>query len=146
MVKWIDNTTEILSISEMYKVEKQVCAQGITSLSLMEAAGEAIAEAVLNICEDGRILILCGLGNNGGDGFVAARLLENNGRKVRVLCLGAIDELNGDARASASNWTGEMCKFTPSLFEDTQVEDLRILHKALNKLYEKYEQLNPNAE
>ena len=78
MVKWIDNTTEILSISEMYKVEKQVCAQGITSLSLMEAAGEAIAEAVLNICEDGRILILCGLGNNGGDGFVAARLLENN--------------------------------------------------------------------
>ena len=121
MVKWIDNTTEILSISEMYKVEKQVCAQGITSLSLMEAAGEAIADAVLNICEDGRILILCGLGNNGGDGFVAARLLENNGRKVRVLCLGSIDELNGDARASASNWTGEMCKFTSSLFEDTQV-------------------------
>ena len=121
MATWIDNTTEILSISEMYKVDEEACAKGVTSLKLMESAGAAIAEVVQRNYEGGRILILCGLGNNGGDGFVAARLLKDSGRNVRVVCLGAIDEIKGDARESASNWTGEICPFTPSIFEDTQV-------------------------
>jgi hydroxyethylthiazole kinase-like uncharacterized protein yjeF len=121
MTKWIDNTTEILSVSEMYKADEEACTTGLTSLNLMESAGAAIAEVVQNICNDGRILILCGLGNNGGDGFVAARLLKNIGRNVRVVCLGTIDEIKGDARESASNWTDEIGQFSPSIFEDVQV-------------------------
>jgi NAD(P)H-hydrate epimerase len=72
--------------------------QGVPSLDLMERAGIGVARAVEQLASDGPVTVLCGKGNNGGDGLVAARLLRDAGRKVDVLTAGPPDELKGDAR------------------------------------------------
>jgi ADP-dependent NAD(P)H-hydrate dehydratase / NAD(P)H-hydrate epimerase len=72
--------------------------QGVPSLDLMERAGIGVARAVEQLAPDGPVTVLCGKGNNGGDGLVAARLLRRAGREVDVLTAGPPDELKGDAR------------------------------------------------
>jgi ADP-dependent NAD(P)H-hydrate dehydratase / NAD(P)H-hydrate epimerase len=72
--------------------------QGVPSLNLMERAGIGVARAVEQLAPDGPVTVLCGKGNNGGDGLVAARLLRDAGREVDVLTAGPPDELKGDAR------------------------------------------------
>ena len=72
--------------------------QGVPSLDLMERAGIGVARAVEQLVPDGPVTVLCGKGNNGGDGLVAARLLRDAGREVDVLTAGPPEELKGDAR------------------------------------------------
>jgi len=74
--------------------------QGIPSLNLMEAAGRALAEAVVELAPRGPVRIVCGKGNNGGDGFVAARLLREVGFAVEALLIWPADEVKGDAAAN----------------------------------------------
>lgn len=81
--------------------------QGVDGLELMERAGAAVARAVQRIAPDGAVAVLCGKGNNGGDGLVVARLLRQSGYEVRVLCTAAPDELSGDARANLERVPGE---------------------------------------
>ncbi|HEV2820903.1 MAG TPA: NAD(P)H-hydrate dehydratase [Solirubrobacteraceae bacterium] len=71
--------------------------QGIASLELMERAGAGLARVVEEVAPDGPVAVVCGKGNNGGDGLVAGRLLRETGREVRILLLAAPDELRGDA-------------------------------------------------
>ncbi|HVY97034.1 MAG TPA: NAD(P)H-hydrate dehydratase [Solirubrobacterales bacterium] len=71
--------------------------QGVPSLELMEAAGGAVAEAVAGLSPQGPVRVVCGKGNNAGDGFVAARLLRAMGFEVEVLLLWPGEELGGDA-------------------------------------------------
>jgi NAD(P)H-hydrate epimerase len=73
----------------------------IPSLELMERAGAGLAALAMEVAPDGPIVIVCGKGNNGGDGLVAARLLREQWRDVRCLLLGERDELRGDAAAMA---------------------------------------------
>ena len=73
---------------------------GIPGLELMERAGRGLTELVVERVPEGRIVVVCGKGNNGGDGFVTARMLREQGREVTVLLLGEGDELKGDARAN----------------------------------------------
>jgi len=73
---------------------------GIPSIDLMEHAGTGLADIVGARVPDGRIVVVCGKGNNGGDGLVAARLLRERGREVDVALLGSGDELRGDAKAN----------------------------------------------
>ena len=65
--------------------------------------------------------MLCGPGNNGGDGFVAARLLAAEGREVRVALLGEINELRGDARINADRWPGPIIPLGPTALEDAAI-------------------------
>lgn len=74
--------------------------QGVPSLDLMERAGEGVARVVERLAPDGPLAVVCGKGNNGGDGFVAARLLRHAGREVHVLCTATAEELSGDARVN----------------------------------------------
>ena len=74
--------------------------RGVPSLELMEAAGLALAEAAQAAAAPGPIRIVCGKGNNGGDGLVAARLLAGWGHEVEVLLLWPAGELSGDAAAN----------------------------------------------
>src|SRR5919112_1498839 len=74
--------------------------RGVPSLELMEAAGRAVAEAVAGLGPDGPVRIVCGKGNNGGDGSVAARHLAAMGFEVDALLLWPGEELRGDAAAN----------------------------------------------
>src|ERR1700709_1124750 len=74
--------------------------QGIASLELMEAAGRAVAEAVARLSPQGPVRVVCGKGNNGGDGLVAARLLREMGFEAEALLLWPAAELSRDAAAN----------------------------------------------
>ena len=80
--------------------------RGIPSIELMERAGTGLAEAVCDLAPSGRIVVVCGKGNNGGDGLVAARVLRDHGRSVDVLLLGAGEELRGDAAVNLARLPG----------------------------------------
>src|SRR5664279_1778520 len=79
--------------------------QGIPSLALMERAGAGLADVVQARVPDGRVVVVVGKGNNGGDGLVTARLLRDAGREVDVQLLAAGEELRGDARANFDRLT-----------------------------------------
>jgi ADP-dependent NAD(P)H-hydrate dehydratase / NAD(P)H-hydrate epimerase len=98
--------TEILSNAEMAEADRLTITGGVASLTLMENAGKAVAQAVSGRqSAGGRVIVLAGPGNNGGDGFVAARLLAERGYAVTVLlAAGALDKLKGDAAAAAKAW------------------------------------------
>jgi len=82
--------------------------QRIPGLDLMERAGEGLAALVHELqLGDEPIAVVCGKGNNGGDGYVVARLLREAGRAVRVLTTAPIDQLQGDARTNAERLPGD---------------------------------------
>src|SRR6266480_3946311 len=74
--------------------------QGVPSLELMEAAGAAVAEAARDVARAGPARVVCGKGNNGGDGLVAARHLAGTGYQVEALLLWPAGELSADAKAN----------------------------------------------
>jgi NAD(P)H-hydrate epimerase len=80
---------------------------GVPGIELMERAGAGLAEVVQRLAPIGEIVIVCGKGNNGGDGLVCARLLRRLGREARVLLLGTPDELRGDARTNYERLEGD---------------------------------------
>ena len=79
--------------------------QGVPSLELMETAGEAVAAAVAELSPQGPVRVICGKGNNGGDGLVAARQLAETGFEVEALLLGPADELSDDAKANLERFS-----------------------------------------
>jgi len=81
--------------------------QGVDGLELMERAGTGVARAVERLAPDGPVTVLCGKGNNGGDGLVAARLLRESGRPVTVVCVAPPAQLTGDARVNLQRLAGE---------------------------------------
>jgi ADP-dependent NAD(P)H-hydrate dehydratase / NAD(P)H-hydrate epimerase len=81
--------------------------QGVPSLDLMERAGAGVARAVERLAPDGPVTVVCGKGNNGGDGLVAARLLREAGRAVTVVVVGRGADLGGDARENLLRLPGE---------------------------------------
>ena len=96
---------KIVSAAEMREIDRSTSERfGVPSLTLMENAGAAVARFVLSDYPQAeRVGILCGKGNNGGDGFVVARKLVEAGRAVRVLLLSDPEELRGDAAAMFQN-------------------------------------------
>jgi ADP-dependent NAD(P)H-hydrate dehydratase / NAD(P)H-hydrate epimerase len=92
---------KIVSVEEMRAIDRATSERfGVPSLTLMENAGAAVADYVLaHHPEARRIAVFCGKGNNGGDGFVAARRLHQCGKEVRVILLANPSDLRGDAAA-----------------------------------------------
>jgi len=91
---------KVLTAAEMAAADQRTVQGGVLIATLMENAGGAVARFVLmQYAEVQRVLVLCGKGNNGGDGFVAARFLAQAGKQVRVLLLAAEVGLQGDAAA-----------------------------------------------
>jgi hydroxyethylthiazole kinase-like uncharacterized protein yjeF len=80
--------------------------RGVDGLELMERAGAEVARAVERLHADGPVTVLCGKGNNGGDGLVVARLLRDAGRRVTVICTSSPDDFQGDAQANLERLPG----------------------------------------
>jgi len=99
-------SSAVLSCAEMGRADRFAVEAGIAGTDLMEAAGRAVARAIRERWPRQAAVVLCGPGNNGGDGFVVARLLHEQGWPVRVALLGDRAALQGDAAANARRWTG----------------------------------------
>src|SRR5437762_9794460 len=91
---------KIVTAAEMREIDRATSERfGVHSLTLMENAGASVADFVLSHYSSARrIVVICGRGNNGGDGFVAARRLHQRGKHVQVVLLADPAELRGDAR------------------------------------------------
>ena len=104
---------EVLTTSEMERADRLTIAAGTPGFSLMLSAGQAVAAAAMDLVEEGAILVVCGPGNNGGDGFVAAAELAAQGREVSVILMCERDALQGDAASAARGWKFPVLPFTP---------------------------------
>ncbi|HEY1933471.1 MAG TPA: NAD(P)H-hydrate dehydratase [Acetobacteraceae bacterium] len=105
--------TELLTPDEMGKADAAAPRLGVPGPVLMANAGRAVARAVRARFRPCRTLVLCGPGNNGGDGYVAARLLAQQGWPVAVAAL-APPRAGSDAAAAARHWHGPVAAFTPA--------------------------------
>jgi ADP-dependent NAD(P)H-hydrate dehydratase / NAD(P)H-hydrate epimerase len=97
----------LLTADEMYMADKLAIEGGISGVDLMENAGHAIVREMVSRLEPGPVAVLCGPGNNGGDGFVVARILSEAGWPTRLALLGDKSSLTGDAAHAANAWTKE---------------------------------------
>ncbi|WP_068031586.1 bifunctional ADP-dependent NAD(P)H-hydrate dehydratase/NAD(P)H-hydrate epimerase [Rhodoplanes sp. Z2-YC6860] len=96
---------ELLTTAEMAQADRLTIEGGVPGIRLMEAAGRAVADAVARHAP-GMVCVVAGPGNNGGDGFVCARILAGRGYRVRLLLLGDRDRLKGDAAEAFRSWSG----------------------------------------
>jgi hydroxyethylthiazole kinase-like uncharacterized protein yjeF len=104
---------EVLTTAEMERADRLTIAAGTPGFALMLSAGQAVAEAAMDLVEEGPIVVVAGRGNNGGDGFVAAAELAARGREVSVILLCERDSLQGDAASAARGWKYPVLPFNP---------------------------------
>jgi len=110
---------ELLTTAEMAEADRLAIAGGLAGIDLMEEAGRAVAEAVAARHPRGSTaVVVVGPGNNGGDGFVAARLLAERGFRVRVALVGERSRVKGDAARAATKWSGPTAPADPAGFLD----------------------------
>src|SRR3954447_21579150 len=104
---------EVLTTTEMEQADRLTIAAGTPGFALMLSAGQAVAQAAMDLVEQGPIVVVAGRGNNGGDGFVAAAELAARGREVSVILLCGRDTLTGDAALAAKGWKNPVLPFNP---------------------------------
>ncbi|MGE3870359.1 MAG: NAD(P)H-hydrate epimerase, partial [Pseudorhodoplanes sp.] len=112
---------ELLTNAEMTQADRLAGTLGISGMALMENAGRAVADAVARHPVSTPVAVVAGPGNNGGDGFVAARILAGRGYPVRMLLLGERDRLKGDAAEAAARWPGATEAASPAGLEGAAV-------------------------
>jgi hydroxyethylthiazole kinase-like uncharacterized protein yjeF len=105
---------ELLTTAEMGEADRLAITSGIPGMTLMENAGRAVADCIAQRHPPGtKVVVVAGPGNNGGDGFVAARLLAEQGFRVRLVTVGSRDRLKGDAAEAARRWVRAVEEFKP---------------------------------
>ena len=107
---------ELLSPTEMAAADRSTIQGGVPGHALMERAGAAVADIARKSWRGGPIIVLAGPGNNGGDGWVAARILRDAGYRVTVALHGDRSRLNGDAAVAAAHFSGKIAPATPGAF------------------------------
>ncbi len=139
---------ELLTPDEMYEADRLTIEAGTPGITLMENAGTACARVIMEVCAPAPVAVVAGPGNNGGDGFVIARLLAGAGWPVKLMLAGEVGKLKGDAALAAKAWTGEVLPAAPEHLKGAKVivdalfgaglargidGDLAKLVKAINK-------------
>jgi NAD(P)H-hydrate epimerase len=105
---------EILTVSQHAEVDRLSVLSGVSIQTLMENAGRQVANEIAKRWSRRKATVLCGPGNNGGDGYVAARHLEARGWSVDIVTIGNQAAASPEARAAAAAWKGPTHKFNPN--------------------------------
>ena len=130
--------TELLTAAQMKAIEAAAIASGqVTGLELMERAGRGVVAAIFAEWPDlqagtFRAVVLCGPGNNGGDGFVVARLLKQWGWEVEVFLYGTPEGMPADARVNYQRWMGMGEVVVLSFPETTDADEMLFTRAAYN--------------
>lgn len=127
---------EILTVAQMAACDRYAIAAGTPGITLMERAGAAVAQAVIARYQPRPVIVLCGPGNNGGDGFVAARYLADAGWPVRLALAGDPDALIGDAALAAAAWRqscGGICAAVPESLDGAELVVDAVLGAGLSR-------------
>lgn len=106
---------EILTTDQMYDADRRTIEGGVSGDQLMQNAGRAVFDEIVRHWSPRSVSVLCGPGNNGGDGFVIAKLLREQGWSVRLGLLGDLSDLKGDAALHAARWDGATERLSPAL-------------------------------
>lgn len=113
---------ELLTAEEMRRAERLTIEAGTPSLTLMENAGKGVTEEVVRrFARGSRVTVLCGPGNNGGDGFVSARSLRERGYHVRLALLGKTEDITRDAKEMARRWDESIEPMTLAALDGAEV-------------------------
>src|SRR5580692_7159530 len=105
---------DILTVAEMAAADQAAIDAGTPGIVLMQRAGEAVAAVIGERWTPRKTLVMCGPGNNGGDGFVVAKALAAAGYPVTVALDGERDGLMGDAALAAADWDGPAERLGPA--------------------------------
>ncbi len=111
----------LLTPVQMGQADRAAEAAGARGDAMMEAAGSGVAVAISGRWPMRPVVVLCGPGNNGGDGFVVARHLHAAGWTVKVALLGARDKLSGEAAHAAALWRNEVVPLTPPSLDGAEL-------------------------
>jgi len=111
----------LLRVAQMEEADRLTVAAGTPGVDLMRDAGTAVAREAMRRWSVRPALVLCGPGNNGGDGFVAASVLAASGWKVRVASLAPRERLRGDAAYHAARWTGVVESLDPRVLDGAEL-------------------------
>ncbi|MBJ7538654.1 NAD(P)H-hydrate dehydratase [Marinomonas transparens] len=115
------NDLLLLTVEQMARADSDAVRAGVPAVDLMAAAGKAVADAVQERWSPRPVLVLCGPGNNGGDGFVIARHLQQAGWPIRLAFLGNQAKLSAEAQYFYQAWQGDIADFSVSLLEQTEL-------------------------
>ena len=117
----LNSQTALLDVNQMGEADRLTVVAGTPSNLLMENAGGSVAQAIIKRWSARPVTIMCGPGNNGGDGFVTARHLVEAGWSVRLALLGAREGLKGEAHHHAERWSGAVEPLTPASLEGAEL-------------------------
>ena len=125
-----------MTVAEMGEADRRTVSAGIPGPQLMHAAGSAVVREIVQRWSTRRVTVLCGPGNNGGDGFVVATELAAAGWPVRVALAGTRASLSGDAKYHADRWTGSVEPLTVTSVGDAQLVVDAVFGSGLNRALE----------
>jgi hydroxyethylthiazole kinase-like uncharacterized protein yjeF len=111
----------VLKVAQMNAADRLTIAAGTPGALLMQRAGEAVVRELVRRWTPRPVTVLCGPGNNGGDGFVVAILLAQSGWAVRLALFGDVNGLRGDAQHHAQRWTGRVEPLTPQVIDAAEL-------------------------
>ena len=117
----MDLPTALLDVRQMAAADRLSLAAGVPAIALMENAGAAVARQIMRRWSMRPVAVLCGPGNNGGDGFVVASHLAASGWPVRVAMLGAREKLTAEASHHAALWNGAVEPLTPDVLANARL-------------------------
>ena len=129
----------VLRVEQMAEADRLAIMGGTPGTLLMQNAGEAVADEIKRRYTPRPVSVLCGPGNNGGDGFVAAAALAQSGWPVRVALLGDAEALRGDALFYARRWRGAIEALTPAVIDNAELVIDALFGSGLNR------RLDPNV-
>ena len=129
----------VLRVEQMAEADRLAIMRGTPGTLLMQNAGEAVADEIKRRYTPRPVSVLCGPGNNGGDGFVAAAALAQSGWPVRVALLGDAEALRGDALFYARRWRGAIEALTPAVIDNAELVIDALFGSGLNR------RLDPNV-